>query len=169
MANVPFGDTLNVRKYPSSTSQKQAAYPNGTVLQMTGRCTGGINLLDIANQPDWKQEQTVRYRWCEVWHDPAQNGNFVTGWVYGRYGPKRIAPLGRHLGHVFDDEPAADVSALSHQRRGAALQAGVRFQTRPEQVDAARPIPATGSCRGEQHSAAACTPRASLVTRGSSV
>ena len=40
VANVPFGDTLNVRKYPSGT-QKQAAYPNGTVLQMTGRCTGG--------------------------------------------------------------------------------------------------------------------------------
>lgn len=35
VANVPFGDTLNVRKYPSGTSQKQAAYPNGTVLQMT--------------------------------------------------------------------------------------------------------------------------------------
>jgi hypothetical protein len=62
VANVPFGDTLNVRKYPSGTSQKQAACPNGTVLQMTGRCTGGINLLDVANQPAWKQEQKVRYR-----------------------------------------------------------------------------------------------------------
>ena len=30
VANVPSGDTLNVRKYPSSTSQKQAGYPNGT-------------------------------------------------------------------------------------------------------------------------------------------
>lgn len=86
VANVPWGDTLNVRKFPSSGSQKQAAYPNGTVLQMTGRCTGGVNLLDIANQPDWKQK--VRQRWCEVWHDPAQNGNFATGWVYGKY----IAP-----------------------------------------------------------------------------
>lgn len=46
VANVPFGDTLNIRKYPSGTSQKQAAYPNGTVLQMTGRCTGGVNLLE---------------------------------------------------------------------------------------------------------------------------
>jgi len=36
VANVPFGDTLNVRKYPSGTSQKQAAYPNGTVLQIPG-------------------------------------------------------------------------------------------------------------------------------------
>ena len=85
VANVPYGDTLNVRKYPSGTSQKQAAYPNGTVLQMTGKCTGGTNLLDIANQPHWKQEQTIRYRWCEIWHDPAQNGNFTTGWVYGKY------------------------------------------------------------------------------------
>ncbi len=85
VANVPFGDTLNVRKYPAGTSQKQAAYPNGTVLQMTGKCTGGVNLLDISAQPRWKQEQAVRYRWCQVWHDPAQNGNFVTGWVYGKY------------------------------------------------------------------------------------
>ncbi|TPM37496.1 SH3 domain-containing protein [Mesorhizobium sp. B2-3-4] len=89
VANVPFGDTLNVRKYPSGTSQKQAAYPNGTVLQMTGRCTDGVNLHDIAGQPAWKQRQTVRYRWCEVWHDPAKNGVFVTGWAYGRY----ITPL----------------------------------------------------------------------------
>lgn len=85
VANVEWGDTLNVRKYPASNSQKQAAYPNGTVLQMTGRCTGGVNLLDIANQSEWKQIEAVRYRWCEVWHDPAQNGNYVTGWVYGKY------------------------------------------------------------------------------------
>ncbi len=85
VANVPWGDTLNVRKYPSSTSQKQAAYPNGAVLQMTGRCTGGVNLLDIVNKPEWKQAELVRFRWCEVWHDPAQNGKFVTGWVYGKY------------------------------------------------------------------------------------
>jgi hypothetical protein len=85
VANVPFGDTLNVRKYPSGNSQKQAAYPNGTVLQMTGKCTGGVNLLDISGQPEEDQEQLVRYRWCQIWHDPAQNGNFTTGWVYGRY------------------------------------------------------------------------------------
>lgn len=86
IANVPWGDTLNVRKYPSGTSQKQAAYPNGTVLQMTGRCTGGgPDLKDIAHLPAWKQVQSVRYRWCEVWHDPAKNGKVVTGWVYGKY------------------------------------------------------------------------------------
>ena len=85
VANVPFGDTLNVRKYPAGHSQKQAAYPNGTVLQMTGKCTGGVDLLEISSQPAWKQEQAVRYRWCQIWHDPAQNGNFVAGWVYGKY------------------------------------------------------------------------------------
>ena len=88
VANVPFGDVLNVRKYPASNSQKQAAYPNGTVLQMTGKCTGGVNLLDISGLPQSEQVQLVRFRWCQVWHDPAQNGNFVTGWVYGKY----IAP-----------------------------------------------------------------------------
>ncbi len=85
VSNVPWGDTLNVRKYPSSSSQKQAAYPNGTVLQMTGTCTGGVDLHDIAGKPAWKQAQLVRFVWCQVWHDPAQNGNFVTGWVYGKY------------------------------------------------------------------------------------
>jgi hypothetical protein len=85
VSGLTFGDTLNVRKYPSNQSQKQAAYPEGMVLQMTGRCTGGTNLLDISAQPGWKQRAAIRYRWCEVWHDPARDGNFVTGWVYGRY------------------------------------------------------------------------------------
>lgn len=85
VAGLPSGDTLNVRKYPSSNSQKQSAYPEGTVLQMTGPCTGGVDLKNIEAQPDWKQKQQVRYRWCQIWHDPGQNGNFVTGWVYGRY------------------------------------------------------------------------------------
>lgn len=88
VVDVPWGDTLNVRKYPSSQSQKQTAYPNGTVLSMTGRCTGGVNLFDIAHRSEAQQRQAVRYRWCETWHDPARDGNFVTGWVYGRY----IAP-----------------------------------------------------------------------------
>ena len=85
VTNVPWGDTLNARKYPASYSQKQTAYPNGAVLSMTGRCTDGVNLFDIAGLPAWKQKQIVRYRWCEVWHDPARDGNFTTGWVYGKY------------------------------------------------------------------------------------
>jgi len=52
---------------------------------MTGKCTDGVNLLDISGKPAWKQQQLVRYSWCEIWHDPAQNGNFVTGWVYGKF------------------------------------------------------------------------------------
>ncbi|MDI6026551.1 SH3 domain-containing protein [Corticibacterium sp. UT-5YL-CI-8] len=86
--DVAFGDTLNIRKFPASTSQKQAAYPNGAVLQMTGKCTGGVDLFDISGMPAWKQRQQVRYSWCQVWHDPARNGDFVTGWVYGKF----IAP-----------------------------------------------------------------------------
>lgn len=85
VANVPFGDTLNVRKYPANTSQKQGAYPLGTVLSMTGRCTGGLDLRAIQNQADQSQIAKVRYRWCEVWHDPSQSGNYVAGWVYGKY------------------------------------------------------------------------------------
>lgn len=85
VANVPWGDTLNIRKFPSNGSQKQAAYPNGTVLQMTGTCTGSVDLFDIEHLPPWKQAERVRYRWCQVWHDPAQSGHFVSGWVYGKY------------------------------------------------------------------------------------
>lgn len=85
VTNVPWGDTLNARKYPASYSQKQTAYPNGAVLSMTGRCTDGVNLFNIAHLSTSKQKQIVRYRWCEVWHDPARDGNFTTGWVYGRY------------------------------------------------------------------------------------
>ena len=88
VTNVAWGDTLNVRKIPASHSQKQAAYPNGTVLQMTARCTGGVDLFEISGKSSWAQRQAVRYRWCEVWHDPSKDGDFVTGWVYGRY----IAP-----------------------------------------------------------------------------
>ncbi len=85
VANVPWGDVLNVRKYPSNSSQKQASYPNGTILSMTGKCTGGVDLFDISGLPDHQQAQTVRYKWCQVWHDPKQNGKYVAGWVYGRY------------------------------------------------------------------------------------
>ncbi len=85
VANVPWGDTLNVRKYPASHSQKQAAYPNGTPLQMTGRCTKGLSLDAIAGLSAWQQSQAVRYRWCEVWHDPTRTGDWTAGWVYGRY------------------------------------------------------------------------------------
>ncbi len=82
---MPFVDVLNVRNYPAASSQKQAAYPNGTILQMTGKCTGGVNLLDIGGLWKWRQQQTVLYRWCEIWHDTARDRNVVTGWIYGKY------------------------------------------------------------------------------------
>ena len=85
VAGVAWGDTLNVRKYPASHSQKQSAYPNGTVLQMTGRCTGGVDLHAIQRQPAWKQRQLVRYQWCQAWLDPTGSGEYRNGWVYGRY------------------------------------------------------------------------------------
>lgn len=88
VTDLPWGDTLNIRKYPASHSQKRSAVPDGTVLQMTGRCTGGVDLFDIAGMPAAAQRNAVRYRWCEVWHDPGSQGQFETGWVYGRY----IAP-----------------------------------------------------------------------------
>jgi hypothetical protein len=48
----------------------------------------GVDLKDIAGLPVSVQAQQVRYTWCEVWHDPAGNDAWESGWVYGRY----IAP-----------------------------------------------------------------------------
>jgi len=89
VANVANWDVLNVRAWPASTSQILVAYPNGTPLSMTGKCTKNVNLDQIAGWPAAAQVQAVRYAWCEAWVDPLGNGNFRTGWVYGRY----IKPL----------------------------------------------------------------------------
>jgi hypothetical protein len=85
IADVPAWDTLNIRAWPSSKSQILVAYPNGTLLSMTGKCTGGVNLGSIAGLPAWQQRQYVRYAWCEAWIDPNGNGQYRTAWVYGKY------------------------------------------------------------------------------------
>lgn len=85
IVDVPPGDTLNVRAWPSNQSQILVAYPNTTILSMTGKCTGGVSLGSIAGWPAWKQRQAVRYQWCETWIDPYNNGDYRTAWVYGKY------------------------------------------------------------------------------------
>lgn len=85
ITGVPYGDILNVRKWPASHSAMQAGYPNGTVLSMTGRCKGGLMLDQLAGLSHAQKRQAVRYRWCEIWHDPARNEQYVTGWVYMKY------------------------------------------------------------------------------------
>lgn len=89
VTGVATWDTLNIRAWPASTSQILVAYPNGTPLSLTGKCTGGVSIEQIAGLPAPAQTQAVRYRWCEVWVDPKGDGNYRTGWVYGRY----IRPL----------------------------------------------------------------------------
>ena len=89
VSDVPKWDTLNVRAWPGSGSRIVVAYPDGVVLSMTGKCTGGVRLDTIAAWPKWKQREAVRHQWCEVWIDPAGTGAFRTAWVYGRY----IAPV----------------------------------------------------------------------------
>lgn len=85
VVDVPHWDTLNVRAWPSAQSKILVAYPNGTMLSLTGRCTGGINLGAIAGWPAWKQRQAIRYQWCEAYVDPYGNGQYRSGWVYGKY------------------------------------------------------------------------------------
>lgn len=88
VTDVPEWDTLNVRADASSTSPILVAYPNGTVLSMTGMCTNGLDLGQIAGLPAWQQRQYVRYQWCQAWVDPQGNGNYQPAWVYGKF----IAP-----------------------------------------------------------------------------
>jgi hypothetical protein len=89
VANVATWDVLNVRAWPASYSQILVGYPNGTPLSLTGKCTGNLNLDQINGWPKPAQAAAVRLRWCEVWVDPLGNGNFRTGWVYGKF----ITPL----------------------------------------------------------------------------
>jgi hypothetical protein len=89
VANVANWDVLNVRAWPANYSKILVAYPNGTPLSLTGKCTNSLDINQIAGLPAAQQAQAVRYRWCEVWVDPLGNGNFRTAWVYGRY----IKPL----------------------------------------------------------------------------
>lgn len=85
VANVDWDDVLNVRAWPSPQSAIRAGYPNGTALMMTGRCMNGVSLKDISAMALADQVEKVRFTWCEVWHDPADTGNWEPGWVYGRY------------------------------------------------------------------------------------
>ncbi len=85
VSGVAWNDVLNARAWPSSQSAIRAGYPNGTGLQMTGRCMNGVDLNDIAGWSRGAQRNAVRSTWCQIWHDPGQNGNWQTGWVHGRY------------------------------------------------------------------------------------
>jgi hypothetical protein len=85
VAALPPGKGLEVRQFPSPTSAVQAVYPAGAPLQMTGRCTGGLHLLDLAGRPARRQKEIVRGQWCQVWHAPRRDGVFVAGWVPGRW------------------------------------------------------------------------------------
>lgn len=89
VTNVAAWDVLNVRAGPGTGYQILVGYPDGTPLSLTGNCTGGLDLNQVAGWSPWQQRQAVRYRWCEVWVDPYGNGSFQPGWVYGRY----IRPL----------------------------------------------------------------------------
>ena len=52
---------------------------------MTGKCTGGVNLLDIAGGSREQQREAVRHNWCEIWHDPGPRRQFrhrMGVWAY---------------------------------------------------------------------------------------
>ncbi len=85
VANVAWDDALNIRKYPSSKSQILTAHQNGVKLSLTGRCTNGLNLNEIHYPSNEKLKSAVRYKWCEVWINPAGDDQFMAGWTYGKY------------------------------------------------------------------------------------
>lgn len=85
VSGVAWNDVLNARAWPSSSSAVRAGYPNGTRLQMTGRCMNGVDLQRIARWSAQRQSNAVRATWCQIWHDPQQNGRWQGGWVYGKF------------------------------------------------------------------------------------
>ena len=52
----------------------------GTVVALTGRCTGGLNLDDIARLSVWRQMKKVSHHWCET--EPLLGSR---GWIFGGY------------------------------------------------------------------------------------
>ena len=52
----------------------------GTVLALTGRCTRGLNLDNIARLSVWRQVKKVSTHWCET---EALLGS--RGWIFGGY------------------------------------------------------------------------------------
>lgn len=83
--NVAYHDVLNVRQYPSSKSSIVSFFKNGAPLQLTGTCTGGVHLNQLAHLAKWEQKQAVRYEWCQVWAQSVGGTGFVEGWVYGKF------------------------------------------------------------------------------------
>lgn len=84
VTDVPSGDLLSVRAYPSFQSRTLVGHSNRTPLSLTGRCQN-LHLNRVAGQPEWRQRQAVWNTWCEVWLDPTGSGRFRASWVYGRY------------------------------------------------------------------------------------
>ena len=85
VADISAADVLMVRAYPNATSRILVGYPDGVMLSMTGKCTGGLRLDEIQTLPRSQQRELARARWCEVWLDPYGTGEFRAGWVFGRY------------------------------------------------------------------------------------
>lgn len=85
VSDVAWNDVLNARAWPSAQSAIRAGYPNGTRMQMTGRCMNGIDLNEISGWSVSAQRKAVHSTWCQIWHDPGQNGSWQTGWVFGRF------------------------------------------------------------------------------------
>jgi hypothetical protein len=83
VTGVRSSDVLNIRSYPNNEATILTGYRNGAPISLTGRCTGGVLLDRIAGEPDWRQRQAVRYRWCEVVLGEGEGDRI--GWVYGKY------------------------------------------------------------------------------------
>ena len=85
VSDVAWNDVLNARAWPSAKSTVRAGYPNGTTIQMTGRCMNGIDLKEISGWSRHAQRKAIRSTWCQIWHDPGHNGEWQAGWVFGRF------------------------------------------------------------------------------------
>ncbi len=69
---------IPIRAYASPAAPLVGTIKGGSYLELTGQCTGYLDLKDIAYKSPFRQRLIVATRWCEV-SGPAH------GWIMGTF------------------------------------------------------------------------------------
>ncbi len=69
---------IPIRAYASPAAPDVGVVPGGNYLQLTGQCTGFLDLNQISYMSSLHQRLIVMSRWCEV-------SAPVHGWVFGGF------------------------------------------------------------------------------------
>lgn len=82
---IAHNDVLNIRLWPSNSSQIIDGYNNGQPISMTGRCKNIVTnvsfRIDAGGSANWKYSKMKKANvWCQVMTDTAQ-----LGWARGKF------------------------------------------------------------------------------------